>query len=260
MRFRAKKILVTGAASGIGLACVERFIDEGGQVVGVDINEALGQAAFETFGPKARFLRADVADAESVGLMMAAALEFLGGIDVCVCAAGVAGPPAPFIDVDVAQFDRVMAINVRGAFLVGQAAARHMVETGRRGSVIHMSSVGAVLAVGNSAPYCVSKAALGMLTKAMAVSLAPQGIRVNAVGPGPTNTALTTHLQSNTDAMDMMLSRTPLGRFAEASEMAAVTLFLASEEASFVTGQTIYADGGRLALNYTMPPKAPAKS
>src|SRR3954471_16975551 len=110
MRFKGKKILVTGAASGIGLACVERFIAEGGVVAGADVNEAAGRAALEPFGAEARFVPADVAGTASVEQMMAGALDFLGGIDVCVCAAGIAGKGTPFIDVDVADFDRILAI------------------------------------------------------------------------------------------------------------------------------------------------------
>ena len=131
-----------------------------------------------------------------------------------------------------------------------------MIAAGRKGTVIHISSVGAVLAVADTPAYCVSKAGLGMLTKTMALALAPHGIRVNAIGPGPTVTPMTGALPD--EAVARMLLRTPLGRFGEAEEMAGVAAFLAGPDASYITGQTIYADGCRLALNYTMPPRPAA--
>jgi NAD(P)-dependent dehydrogenase (short-subunit alcohol dehydrogenase family) len=140
--------------------------------------------------------------------------------------------------------------------MLGREVAKHMAARGGPGSIIHISSVGGTLGVAETFAYCASKAALGMLTKTMALSLAAYGIRVNAVAPGPTESPMLAPLPQA--VRQRMLSRTPLGRFAEPDEVAAVALFLASDDASYLTGQTIYADGGRLALNYTVEPPAPS--
>ncbi|HZN31294.1 MAG TPA: SDR family oxidoreductase, partial [Xanthobacteraceae bacterium] len=166
---------------------------------------------------------------------------------------------ADFLDLKEADFDRVLRVNLKGAFLVGQAAARRMVaqvKDGRPpGTIINMSSINAVVAIPNHAPYCVSKGGLDQLTKVMALSLAPYGIRVNAIGPGSIMTDILKAVASDREAKRRLLARTPLGRIGDPDEIAAVAVFLASEDASYVTGQTIYADGGRLGLNYTVPVK-----
>jgi NAD(P)-dependent dehydrogenase (short-subunit alcohol dehydrogenase family) len=123
------------------------------------------------------------------------------------------------------------------------------------GAIINMSSINAVVAIPNQVPYCVSKGGLDQLTKVMALSLAPYGIRVNAIGPGSIMTDILRSVSTDREAKRRLLSRTPAGRIGDADEIASVAVFLASEEASYVTGQTVYADGGRLALNYTVPVK-----
>lgn len=255
--FKNKSVLITGGARGIGLACAERFARAGARVLIGDVLDAEGQAAAARLageGLAARYRHADAAHREQLQALVDEAIEHHGGIDVAVCAAGVGGPNVDFLDLGDADFDRVLGINLRGPFLLGKAVARHMKDTGRPGAIIHVSSVGAVLGVPTQTAYCVSKAGLGMLTKEMALSLAPYGIRVNAVAPGPIATALTAPLQANPDATRMVMSRTPLGRFGSADEIAATVAFLASPDAGFITGQTIYADGGRLALNYVVAP------
>jgi NAD(P)-dependent dehydrogenase (short-subunit alcohol dehydrogenase family) len=163
---------------------------------------------------------------------------------------------ADFLDLKEADFDRVLRVNLKGAFLTGQAAARRMVDqvkAGRPpGAIINMSSVNAVLAIPNQVPYCVSKGGLAQLTKVMALSLAPHGIRVNAIGPGSIMTDILKSVATDREAKRRLLSRTPLGRIGEPDEIAAIALFLASDDAAYVTGQTVYADGGRLGLNYTV--------
>jgi glucose 1-dehydrogenase len=153
----------------------------------------------------------------------------------------------------------VLRVNLKGAFLTGQAAARRMVEqlkAGRApGTIINMSSVNAVLAIPNQVPYCVSKGGIAQLTKVMALSLAPHGIRVNAIGPGSIMTDILKSVATDREAKRRLLARTPLGRIGEPDEIAAIALFLASEDARYVTGQTVYADGGRLGLNYTVAVK-----
>ncbi|MCB1429502.1 MAG: SDR family oxidoreductase, partial [Nitratireductor sp.] len=154
----------------------------------------------------------------------------------------------------------VLAVNLKGAFLCGQAVARQMVDqvkAGREpGAIINMSSVNAVFAIANQVPYSVSKGGINQLTKVMSLSLASHGIRVNAIGPGSIMTQIFQSVANDKAAMDRILSRTPLGRVGDPAEIAGIALFLASADASYITGQTIYADGGRLPLNYTVPVKS----
>jgi len=251
--------LVTGAAHGIGRACARRLVGDGHAVVLADIDaDGVREAAAELAGEAADGGRVagvacDVADSEQVRAAVERCVSDWDGIDVCVANAAVVHA-ADFLDLDEADFDRVLEINLKGVFLTGQAAARAMVAGGRRGAIVNMSSINAQVALPNQVPYCVAKGGIQQLTKVMALSLAPHGIRVNAVGPGSIGTdMLRTVLASDPDARSKVLSRTPLGRLGEVDEVAAVTAFLASAESSYITGQTLYADGGRLALNYTVP-------
>jgi glucose 1-dehydrogenase len=158
----------------------------------------------------------------------------------------------------------VIGINLKGAFMVGQSVAKQMVKQvdggGKPGAIVNMSSVNAVFAIANQVPYSVSKGGVSQLTKVMALSLAPYGIRVNAIGPGSIMTDMLASVNSNPEAKARILSRTPLGRIGEPSEIATIASFLASDAASYITGQTIFADGGRLPLNYTVPVKSTSKS
>lgn len=251
MGLNGKVACITGAAGGIGLAIAQRFAKDGAKVVISDVLEELGQSearAIRDAGGNAQFFSADTTSESSVDALLAATADAYGPVDIAVCSAGIARGGKPFHETELADFESVLNVNLIGAFLFGKAVARQMVDRKAKGTIINVSSVGGVLAVAESPAYCVSKAGLGMLTKTMALALAPHGIRVNAIGPGPTTTPMTASLPP--EAVDMMLSRTPLGRFGEAAEMAGVAAFLASDDAGFVTGQTIYADGGRLALNY----------
>ena len=160
---------------------------------------------------------------------------------------------ADFLDLDEADFDRVLRVNLKGAFLMTQAVARRMVADGRKGAIVNMSSVNAVMAIPNQTPYCVAKGGLNQLTKVAAMSLAPHGIRVNGIGPGSIMTEMLATVMTDAAARAKILSRTPLGRAGAPEEIAKVALFLASDDASYMTGQTLYPDGGRLALNYTVP-------
>jgi NAD(P)-dependent dehydrogenase (short-subunit alcohol dehydrogenase family) len=181
-----------------------------------------------------------------------------GSVDVLVSNAGIVHG-ADFLEVTEADFDRVIRVNLKGVFLVGQAVARQMVEQveagGRPGAIVNMSSVNAVFAIANQVPYSASKGGINQLTKVMALSLAPYGIRVNAIGPGSIMTNMLASVNHDHAARNRLLSRTPLGRIGDPSEIAAIAAFLASDDASYITGQTIYADGGRLPLNYTVPVK-----
>ena len=253
-----KTVLITGGAKGIGLAIARQFVGEGANVVIADIDEAAGAKCMEEFGDKATFIKTDVSKTADVQNLVASAVKTFGSINVLINNAAVVHA-AEFLDLTEADFDRVIGINLKGAFMVGQAVAKQMViqiEGGQKpGAIINMSSVNAVFAIANQVPYSVSKGGVGQLTKVMALSLAPYGIRVNAIGPGSIMTDMLASVNSNPEAKARILSRTPLGRIGEPSEIATIALFLASDAASYITGQTIFADGGRLPLNYTVPVK-----
>lgn len=253
-----KTAVITGGAKGIGRACAQRFLEQGAQVIIADVDEKAGNEAEATLSElgDVRFVHCDVGDRLSVRNLMAATLDSFNSLDVLVNNAGIIHSD-DFLDISEEDFDRVLQVNLKGAFLCGQAAARQMVdqiEEGRApGSIINMSSINAEVAIPSQVPYSISKGGVQQLTKVMALSLATRGIRVNAIGPGSINTDILAAVNNDPEAKNRILSRTPLGRIGEASEIASIAAFLASDDASYITGQTIYADGGRLALNYTVP-------
>lgn len=252
MRLANKVAIVTGASQGIGLACAKRLVQEGARVMLADVREAEGQAAVERLGAAARFFCADVSQKADVDALVAATLEGFGQLDILVNNAGVTHA-AEFLELAEEDFDRVLRINLKSMFLCSQAAAREMVKRGS-GCIINMSSVNAELAIPNQVPYVISKGGVNQLTRVAAISLAPHGVRVNAIGPGTILTELAKKaVLGSPEARHTILSRTPLGRCGEPEEVAAIAAFLASDDASYLTGQTLYADGGRMALNYTVP-------
>ena len=261
MLLENKVAIVTGGARGIGRAIAQRFLEEGARVVIADIDDEAGPGTAQdlgTFGP-VRFVECDVGERLDVRNLVAVTIDAFADIDVLVNNAAVLHT-ADFLQVEEADFDRVLRTNLKGAFLTAQAVARHMVERvgdgGRAGAIVNIASVNAVLAIGDQVPYSVSHGAINQLTKSMALALAPHGIRVNAIGPGSIMTAmLESVLVQDAELRRRILRRTPLGRIGEPREVAAVAAFLASDEASYITGQTVYADGGRLALNFTVPVK-----
>jgi len=251
MRLKDKVALITGGADGIGLACAERFVAEGAKVALADINTEKGAAEAARLDETV-FVPCNVASKAEVDAAVAATVAAHGRLDICVSNAGTIHS-ADFLDIDEADFDRVIAVNLKGVFLTGQAAARQMVAQGGGGAIINMSSVNAEIAIPNQVPYVTSKGGVRQMTKVMALSLAAHGIRVNAIGPGSIRTAILDAVMTDKAARHMIMSRTPMGRLGEPAEVAAVAAFLAGDDASYMTGQTIYPDGGRLVLNYTVP-------
>ncbi|WP_346911859.1 SDR family oxidoreductase [uncultured Roseibium sp.] len=257
MSLENKVAIVTGAARGIGYAVAKRFVMDGAKVVIADVDDEAGQSAAEDlsgFG-EVIYLHCNVAERLDVRNLVAETLNAFGDIDVLVNNAGVV-VGSDFLELEEDDFDRVLSINLKGAFLCSQAVARHMVEKveggGTPGAIINMSSINSVVAIPNQIPYCVSKGGINQLTKATSLALAPHGIRVNAIGPGSIMTDMLASVNDDPAARNRILSRTPMLRIGEPSEIASVAAFLASADASYVTGQTIYADGGRLPLNYTV--------
>jgi NAD(P)-dependent dehydrogenase (short-subunit alcohol dehydrogenase family) len=245
----SKRALITGAAQGIGLAIAERFVADGATVFLVDIaGEALRQASERLGGGH---IVADLSTTADIDRIVAAAVDAMGGIDILVNNAGVTFA-ADLFDLKEEDFDRVMGVNLKAALFLTQAVGRLMAAQ-RSGAVINLSSVNAILAIPNQIPYAISKGALRQLTNVTALALAPHGVRVNAIGPGTILTDMARGIMNDRAAEDRILSRTPLGRCGEPSEVAAIAAFLASDDASYITGQTIYPDGGRLGLNYTVP-------
>ncbi len=258
MDLKDKVAVITGAARGIGYACAERFIADGAKVVLADIDDKGGEDAVAKLAEtdeSAIFIECDVGERLDVHNLVAETVDTFGRIDVLINNAAMLDT-APFLELEQEQFDAVLKTNLKGPFLVGQAVARQMVaqvEAGDRpGAIINMSSVNAVFALPDHLAYTVAKGGLAQLTKAMALALAPNGIRVNAIGPGSIMTEMLEKVATDKEVSNRILSRTPIGRFGEPSEVAAIAAFLASEESSYITGTTIYADGGRLALNYTV--------
>ena len=249
-----KVCLITGGAQGIGEACARLFLEQGAKVVIVDVDKEKGQALasqLQQQGHEILLIASDVGNKLEVDAVIAQVLAQHGRLDVLVSNAGIF-KAAPFLEVSESDFDEVLRVNLKGAFLVGQAAARVMKEKGG-GAIVHMSSVNAVMAIPEIASYNVSKGGLNQLTRAMALALADDGIRVNAVAPGTIATELASKaVLTSDDARNKILGRTPMKRLGNPAEVAHVVAFLASDAASYITGEVITVDGGRMALNYTV--------
>lgn len=252
--FHDKVAVVTGGSQGIGEACVRRLAGAGAAVAIWDVADAPGQAlaqALSADGARVSYVYCDVASKASVDAAVAATRQAWGRIDQLVSNAGIVRP-CPFLDITEADWDAVLDVNLKGAFLVGQAVARVMVEQGG-GAIVHMSSVNAVMAIPTIASYNASKGGLAQLTRVMALALADHGIRVNAVGPGTIATELARQaVLADESTRARLMSRTPLRRLGEPAEVADAVAYLLSDASSYITGETLYIDGGRLALNYTV--------
>ena len=251
-----KTAIVTGAAKGIGAACALAFARHGADVVLGDVLEErcadTARRIAEETGRETLAVRADVSEERDCAALLDACTERFGRCDILLNNAGIIAAGS-ILDAEVEDFDRVLGVNLRGTFLVSRLVARDMVARGVKGSIIHMSSTNAVVTIPNQLAYAASKGGVMQLTKVMALALAPHDIRVNAIGPGTIVTDILDSVIADEEARRTILSRTPLGRFGDAGEIGTVAVFLASDYASYLTGETIYTDGGRLALNYTVP-------
>ena len=255
MKLKGKVVIVTGAAQGIGKACVERFLEEEAKVVAADIqSDRLEQTASELKGKGAlHYVTTDVTNLAEIEKLVSEAVKIFGRVDVMINNAGVARNQ-DFLSITEDDFDAVLDVNLKGAFFGVQEAAKQMIAQGGGGVIINMSSINALLANPAVSTYAISKGGLNQVTTIAAVALAPHDIRVVGIGPGTILTEMVSKsFMSSEQAKNGILARTPIGRCGEPREIASVAAFLASDDASYITGQTIYPDGGRLILNYTVP-------
>lgn len=248
MKLKGKIAIVTGATKGIGVEVAKEFAIEGAKVVLAGRTEALGLQVVDEIrqsGGDAIMVVCDVSKKTDVDNLVARAVEQYGGVDIVVNNAGV-NHSANFFDISEEDWDWVMSVDLKGTFLLSQAAARVMVEQGRTGAIINMSSVMAVMALADQVPYCAAKGGVNQLTKSMALALISKGIRVNAIGPGPVMTELMKRVVNNEEKHKQLMDRLPIGYIAACKEIATVCVFLASEDSSYIIGQCIYPDGGRM--------------
>lgn len=269
-RLDGKTALITGGSNGIGRACAERFSREGANIMVADLLVDQGReavAAITTAGGRAEFVELEAADPDSNRAMVDATVAAFGTLDVLVTAAGIShgqylsgdaesdrkrfaqaqeatSPAASLIDLDIDDWRRVLDVNLTGTLLAVQATAATLVAQEKQGSIVTIASIAAVDPLWGAPSYPVSKAGVWMLTKNASRTLAPLGIRVNAIGPGFIETNMTAVMNEVDEMRQVVLGGTPLGRKGTPDEVANVALFLASNEASFVTGELIHPDGG----------------
>jgi len=246
MRFKDQGALVTGAGSGIGREVAQAFASEGAHVAVADIDPNMAERSAEEIrktGGSAHAFALDVTDDKAVAGFIKAAVSRLGRIDVLVNSAGIR-EIKPVLELSLEEWRRVIDVNITGVFLCSQAFARHLVEAGKRGAIVNLASTLGFVAAPNRAAYTASKHAVVGLTKEMAMELGDKAIRVNAVGPGVIRTPLTERYFQDAEYAQKIRDLHALGRWGEPHEIAKGILFLASEEASFVTGTTLLIDGG----------------
>ena len=254
LRLEGKNVLITGASSGIGQAIAIRFAEEGANVAinyrsGPDQAEATQVRVHEAclaarnHGCRDLIIAADISKEDQVQEMFAAVVKEFGHIDVLVNNAGIQ-KPSPSHEIEILDFDRVLNVNLRGAFLCSREAIRHFLSRGKGGVILNNSSVHEIIPKPKYLPYSISKGGMENLTKSLALEYAGQGIRVNAVGPGAVVTPINSAWIDDPEARAKVESHIPMGRAARAEEIASVFAFLASDEASYITGQTIFACGG----------------
>jgi len=248
MRLQDKVALVTGASSGIGKAIATRFAAEGAHVVvnyrpGGQPETEVAQSVAKSFGPTSIAIPADVSNREDVERMMQRALGEFGRIDIAVNNAGIE-IKKPFLEVTDEEWNKVIAVNLFGSYLVTQVAARQMVKQGEGGKLIFISSVHEDIPFPDYTAYCASKGGVRMMMRNLAIELAPYRINVNNIAPGAIATPINQAVLDDPTASKNAVSEIPWGRFGRPEEVAAVAVFLASDEAEYVTGSTYYVDGG----------------
>ncbi len=239
--------LVTGGAQGIGFACAEALAQDGCQIILADIKDSVIEAAKSLEG---HGYVCDMGDPVAINALFDQIEAEHGAVSILVNNAGVA-MPGDFLSYELETFQKVIDVNLQSVFVATQRAARAMVDKKIEGAIVNMSSINAQVAIPAIPAYCASKGGVMQLTKVASLALAKYNIRVNAVGPGSIDTEMMAGVNANPEAFKTAMSRTPLQRAGSAREVADVVAFLCSRKASYVTGETIYVDGGRLGLNYT---------
>lgn len=249
-RFGGRVAIVTGGASGIGRATAERLAAEGAAVLVADLDEDAGTKVadeIDATGGTARFHRADVTDHAQVDAMVAAALDEFGRLDFAVNSAGTAGTYAALPDQTLAEWNRVLAVNLTSTFLCLQAEIPAMMRTGG-GAVVNVASAAGLMGFAHLPAYVASKHGVVGLTKSVALEYAKRGVRINVVCPGSVRTPmLAGFVGGDHDALERMGRTAPVGRLAEPSEIAAAIAWLCSDDASYVTGHALSVDGGVMA-------------
>lgn len=255
MRMTGKVAVVTGAARGIGLACARRFAQEGAALVVVDLPDSAGHEAAESLkalGTEALFVPCDAADKDETEAALSTIFAAFGDVDILVNNIG-ANRAVAFLDITEDYFDFIIRTNLKSVLFWSQGVSRRMIESGKGGAIINMASIAAAMSSTTIGAYSAAKGGVVSLTRSMALSLCPFGIRVNAIAPGTVETDMSRgRLLSDDKSRRRILSRTPMGRLGTPEDISGVAYFLASSDAAYVTGQTLYVDGGRMSLNYTV--------
>jgi glucose 1-dehydrogenase len=249
MRLQGKVAIVTGGARGIGEGIAVRFAKEGAAVVIDYIGEPdaanAAVAQIQSFGGKVIAVRADVSDPGQVANLIAESVKAFGKLDIVVNNAGIE-TKHDFVDFPLEEVRKIIDVNLIGPLMVAQVAARQMIQQGHGGRIINISSVHEDLPMPTNAPYCASKGGLRMLTRTIAVELAKHKITVNNIGPGAIYTAIDADIQAQPELEKLLMAEIPLNRWGQPGEVAGLALYLASDEASYVTGSTYFIDGGML--------------
>jgi NAD(P)-dependent dehydrogenase (short-subunit alcohol dehydrogenase family) len=260
MKLEGRVAIVTGAAGGIGAAAARRFAQEGAKVMLVDLAAERGEAvaaALRADGFAAQFVRCDVTSRPQIEEVVAQTEARLGTPDLLLNNAAIYRN-IEFLAMTEAEFDQVIACNLKSVVLFTQTVARRLVAANKPGAVVNTTSINCRLTSGLATAYTASKGGVTSFTAAVALALVDHGIRVNAIAPGTIATDLASSVRDNPAVLATTLTRTPMRRLGEPEEIASVACFLASDDASYMTGQTVFVDGGRTALGIVMPPRANA--
>ena len=249
MKLQGKVAIVTGGTKGIGYGIAEEFLKEGAKVIITGRDAATGEEAQRKLSADFKdvlYVQEDVSDLTMLQHTVDTAVEKFGRLDIYMANAGINDPKKThFLEITPEQYDKIMDINLRGMFFGDQFAARQMVKQGEGGAIVNMASVNSWLGLDSQVVYTTGKGGIVQLTKVQAIALTGYNIRVNAIAPGPIETELMHRVGNDHQLMDTIISRTPIGRIGTPNECGRLAVFLASEDASYVFGQTVYVDGGR---------------